>query len=468
MGRNPNGRSPKYVSMLCGAAGLLAFVGAGILAQTPASATSPNLYVAIGGHDSGNACRLQTHPCATISYALTQAPAGAVISVGAGTFTQPLHITQSVNITGTVQSGVVATVINPSSTVSDTDAQNFEGLTSVDALVDVTSGGPATTANLANLVINGNTYGPTITSCSPNNFVGLYYHNASGSVTNVTVKGIELPTGLFGDQCGDAVYVVTDAGSNPAHVSFSGSTVKLYDKNGITCRYLNTVCNVTSSVIKGIGATNLIAQNGIELAFGGPSGSITNSTITNNSYTGGGAGNSGSGILIYDAAATTVTGNTLTGNDVNVSASADPGAVSGAWSISGNSAGAATDNISAGAGGPVEGNEYGDGIQIFTVDGTTNPTTVNNNTTNGDYEYGISVFGSSHISVHNNTTNANYDGIYVDSASGANTFTSNLAKHDLHYDYEDASTGGGTAGTANTWTSDACLPPLDSNPEGLC
>ncbi len=467
----------KCVSILCGAAGLLAFAGAGLLTEAPASAASPNLYVAAGGTDSGNTCRLHSHPCGTISHALTQAPSGSTINVGAGTFTQPLQITQSVNIIGTVQNGANATIIRPNATVSDTDAQNFEGLTTDSVLVDVTSGA---TANLTNLVINGGKEGPTFTTCGTPNFVGLYYHNASGTVTNVTVTKVQLPTADFGCQSGDAVYVTTDAGSStPSSVAFVHDTVTLYDKNGITCRYANTACTVTDSVIQGIGPTGLIGQNGIEIAFGGPSALITDNTITGNSYTGqtgqSPAGNSASGILVFDAASTTVSGNTLSGNDVNISASADGSAVRGGWDISGNTAGGATDNLGSSVGGPMEGNQYGDGIQLYGVNGDTNVTTVSNNTTNGNYEYGISLFGTAHVTVSNNQTNSNYTGIYVDSASGANTFTGNVAKHNLAYDYQDTSTGGGDSGTADAWVptttrgpANTCKPPLDSAPEGLC
>jgi parallel beta-helix repeat protein len=465
-------RNPKLATLLCAGAGLLAVGGAGILNATPAGATVPNLYVATTGNDGGNnTCRIYSHPCATISYALSVAPAGSNIHVAAGTYTAPLQITHSVAILGATSLGTVKTIIEPSSTVSDTDPGNFEGLTTDSVLVDVTNGA---TANLSNLIINGSTVGPNFTTCAAPNFVGLYYHNASGTDTNVSVTQVQLSSGAFGCQAGDAVYVTTDTGP-AAHVTFNHGKVTAYDKNGITCRYAGTVCNVTNSTVTGIGPTGLVAQNGIEIAFGGPSATLSTDTVTGNSYTGGGAGNAASGILIYDAAATTTTHNKLSGNDVNISASADSGAVAGAWNISNNSAGAAKDNIAAGAGGPVEGNQYGDGIQLFGVNGSTNPTLVTNNTSNSNFEYGISLFGTSNVVVSNNTVDTDYDGIFVDSTSGSNTFTGNIADRNLHFDYEDTSTGAGDAGTADSWlpatthgSANTCQPPLDSAPEGLC
>lgn len=466
-------RHPKLGFLLCGAAGLLVAAGTGIVGISSASATgSPTLYVGASGSDSGgNACRLPAHPCATIAYALTQAPAGgSTIDVGAGTFTQPLQITKPVSIVGTVVNGSIGTVIKPTSTVADTDPQNFEGLTTVAALVDVTDDA---TVDLANLNINGSTEGPTFTTCGAPNFVGLYYHNASGNVDNTKVVNVQLPAADFGCQSGDAVYVGSDAGSPyPAsHVIFNDDTVKAYDKNGITCRYAGTVCDVSDSVVTGIGPTSLIGQNGMEYAFGS-SGAVLSSTVTGNSYTGASgvspAGNSASGILVYDTGAMRVTGDTLSGNDVNISASADSGQIPGSWYIESNTVGGATDNLSPAAGGPSEGNQYGDGIQIEGVDGSVNPTTVSDNVATGDYEYGISVFGTANITVSDNTTKTDYDGIYVDSASGPNTIADNIAKRDTVYDYQDASTGSGTSGTADTWTGNTCKPALDSDPEGLC
>jgi len=53
----------------------------------PAAVASPStLYVAIGGRDLGNGCTSAADPCATIGNALGNAPSGATIDVGAGTF----------------------------------------------------------------------------------------------------------------------------------------------------------------------------------------------------------------------------------------------------------------------------------------------------------------------------------------------------------------------------------------------
>ena len=453
-------------SMLCGVAALLGSVGAGVLVAAPAGAATPKLYVTTGGSDTNNTCRLAAHPCATIAHAVSVAPSGGQISVGAGAFNTPLAISQSLSIVGTVQSGAIATTLKPSSTVPDTDStyENAQPQT-IGALIDVTNGA---SVSLSNLSINGASASASFdsTGCQ-DNFVGVYYHNASGSLSNVTVKGIELEPSLFGCQDGLAVYAATDAGSpTGSSVTMSGVTVKTYDKNGITCSDPGTSCSVAGSTVTGIGATSAIAQNGVQLGFGA-SGTITGTTITGDSYTGGGTDNQATGILVYDSAATTVSNNTLSANDINIFAGADSGAVAGDWSITGNAVSGATDNVTNGNPGNGEGNGYGDGIQIDGVGGT-NPTSVSTNTSSSNYEYGIALYSTSSATVSSNVANTNYDGIYVDSASSGNTVNDNTTKHNTRYDLEDLSTGGGTAGTADTWTGNTCKPAADSTPEGLC
>ena len=82
-------------------------------------------------------------------------------------------------------------------------------------------------------------------------------------------------------------------------VSFEPYT-PAYDKNGITCDDAYTDCTITGSTIQGEGPTNSIGQNGIQV-FAAGSATISGNTISDNSYSGGGAGNSASGILILNS-----------------------------------------------------------------------------------------------------------------------------------------------------------------------
>ena len=161
-----------------------------------------------------------------------------------------------------------------------------------------------------------------------------------------------------------------------------GSTVRLsgiytpaYDKNGITCDDVNTTCTITNSTVQGEGPTNSIAQNGIQ-AFGAATATITGNTVSGDSYSGGGEGNSASGILILNAGTVNAHNNHVSNSDVNIYAGEIPAfglvATPGTWTINGNTvSGATSTGASAGQGG------YGEGIQL---DSTNNPVVLSGNT----------------------------------------------------------------------------------------
>ncbi len=452
-------------------------VGAGLAFLAPvttAGATSGGtLFVnATSGHDTGT-CRLSNHPCQTIAYALTQATDNSTIEASAGNYPQQLVITSNVTITGPTTGSPA--VINPSSLpVSDTDTDSSQ---TQFAIVDVKS---SASVKLKHLTVDGSAAEGQFTNCE-DDYVGVYYHDASGSLANDIVKNVVLSPSLFGCQDGLGVYVNADAGDT-SNVSMSKDVVSTYDKNGITCDDAGTTCSVTGSTVTGIGPTNLIAQNGIQL-FDAAQGTISGNTITANSYQLSGA--SATGLLLYDVGGLSVTGNTISANDDNAYLATDnTGPTEGTWTVSGNTVTNASDNVPGGAAG------YGDGID---VDSTSNSVSVTDNIVTGGAENGISLFSTSGAQVTGNTTNSNAgDGIYVggpgstvstdatnntvldntssknsldgiqaDTLSSANTFTGNHLKKNVRFDIEDA-------GTGNHWSSDVCKPVNDSSPAGLC
>jgi parallel beta-helix repeat protein len=280
-----------------------------------------------------------------------------------------------------------------------------------------------------------------------------------------------------------AIYVDSPAGLH-AKVTMSNDTVSNYDKNGITCDDVGTSCNISGATATGIGPTSLIAQNGIQ-AYHATMANITNSTVSQNSYTGGGAGNQATGLLLLDVGNVSAVNNKVSNNDVNVYLGSDgaaPTIVS--WAVRGNSITNATDNVPGGEAG------YGDGIQVDSI--TSTGLTLNTNTVTGSAENGISVLSSSEITVYNNTVESSGDnGIYVggpgsfSSASSAtnhvldnkvynngkvgiladvdstgNTFRGNDLGGNTTFDIEDE-------GTGNTFPMNSC-PGGSSSPSGLC
>jgi len=448
----------------------------GFLAITApaASASGPNnWYVATTGTNTANACQTQASPCQTISYALLQQAAtltGGTIHVAAGTYTEQLSIlpvNDSVKIVGAGST----TVVQPpaSSLLSDTDT---DGTNPQYYVIDVA---PTTTGvKLQDLSVNGtNAIGSFDTDgfgCAQD-YVGIYYHSASGTIKDVSVNGIDMPPDLFGCQGGQGIYV-NSTPTGTANVTMSGDTLNAnapaatktrgdlpagsytndqlavvavpagwhsgvisvnginisatknshtvlnvtgtmpidapkhsivefnvntpaYDKNGITCDDANTSCTISNATVQGAGPINSIAQNGIQ-AFAAASISISNSTVSGDSYAGGGAGNSASGILILNSGTVSVQGNTATNSDVNIYAGNVPAfglsaASIGNWSIGGNTVSGATSvGESAGVGG------FGEGIQL---DSTSNPVVVEGNTVSTSAQSDLLLTGVSNAGI---------------------------------------------------------------------
>jgi parallel beta-helix repeat protein len=79
---------------------------------------------------------------------------------------------------------------------------------------------------------------------------------------------------------------------------------------------------------------------------------------------------------------------------------------------------------------------------------------------------GIFLDGATENTVTRNLSIKNtVDGIRASSGSLANSFVNNIMRFNGEHDAHDESTGGGTAGTANTWVRNMCRTSL---PAGLC
>ena len=447
--------------------------GVALVAPATAGASGGNkLYVDATNGNDGNTCTTPTSACKTIGGALSLAVNGSKIEVAAGSYPEQLVINKSVSIIGTANQ----TTIDPSSlpvSDSDTDSPQLQY-----AIVDVTSGA---TVNLTKLTIDGQPAQGQFTSCA-DDFVGVYYHDASGTMSGDTVTNVELPMDLFGCQDGLGVYVASDTGDT-SKVTMSKDVVTAYDKNGITCDDTGTTCTITGSTVTGIGPTGLVAQNGIQF-YDAFSGSMTGNTVSGDSYTGGTY--TAAGLLLISTGSLTVSGNTVSDSDVNMYLGTDgTGLAAGHWSVTGNTVTGATDKVPGGASG------FGDGIQL---DSTSNAVTIKGNTVTGGAENGISVFSASGATLSKNTTSHNQgDGIYIggpgsfvqsastgntisnntaqkngqdgilaDSNSASNQFSGNTLTKNVRYDIDDQ-------GTTNTWTGNTCTPAGDSEPSpGLC
>jgi hypothetical protein len=155
-------------------------------------------------------------------------------------------------------------------------------------------------------------YNPT--SVSNAHIYGANYFGvlADGSATNVTGSHIdnigEAP--LNGSQHGNAIVYLGGASG-----TINGNAVSKYQKNGITVSGVGTSATVTNNIVTGEGHISYIAQNGIQISFGG-SATVTGNTVSGNWYTP--ATVTACGLLLYQANGVKQSKNNLFDNQMNL------------------------------------------------------------------------------------------------------------------------------------------------------
>jgi Right handed beta helix region len=415
-----------------------AFAGA-----TAANAVVKTAYASPGG--TGGACS-KVQPCSASTAVATATPNTRIL-LSAGTYDTQLTVATS----GLTIQGKGVVVIEPTSVTAN--ATKTDEVTPVDAIVAVAPG--TTGVTIANVTIDGSQAG--FPACSGTSFSGVEFHDASGSLSHVTVQHTQPADGITGCQVGDAIYV--GSGEATANVSMTNVTVSSYNKNGITCKGPGTTCTISSAIVTGT-PTAAIAQNGIQFSQDA-SGSINKATVSHDTnLTDCGCA---SGILIYQANSNvTVTNSKVTTSDNNIYVYE-----STAFSISTTSStkstlsdGLTLDNVD---GVVVTGGSFssnaGNGIGAY---GATNAQ-ISGTTTSKNLASGIYLDGSdgdaTGNTVSSNTVKSNdAQGIWANTGANANSFQSNTMRHNSP-DAQDN-------GSGNSWSGNDCV--TSSPNAGLC
>jgi uncharacterized repeat protein (TIGR01451 family) len=230
----------------------------------------------------------------------------------------------------------------------------------------VTNAVPGQTMNIQNVTITGPAAGFSLCGPGPpgSNAVlyGIFFNGAAGgSVSNVTVQHIfQFQNGAFGScQTGRAIRA-----DNSGTITITGTTVTDYQKSGFEARG-STIMNVSGSTAgPSHPLEGLIAQNGVSIV--GAAGTVENNTIFGSGYTQTvGAPGASTAVLLFGAHDVTVTNNTLTspaaprpGTDIGISVSA------------GSSTGIVISFNKVNRLGPDVPDDVGNGIDVFTPDGS--------------------------------------------------------------------------------------------------
>jgi hypothetical protein len=264
-------------------------------------------------------CKSGLTQFSTIQGAVNAAPAGSTIDICPGTYPEQVTINgKKLTLIGIeVGTSNAAVIVAPAGGVTPNTSDLFSGFPIaaqifVENAVDVT---------ISHLTIDGSANG--LSGCGTD-LQGIYYANSSGTITDNVVRNQILDPGDQGCQDGLAINIASNSGT-PA-VTISNNSVRNYDKNGITANGIASGqagpnVTITDNTVIGIGATNAIAQNGIQVGFGATA-KITGNEVADNIYTG--AGTFSTGILIYASTGVTVSSNTIESAQEAIVTNTDP------------------------------------------------------------------------------------------------------------------------------------------------
>ena len=243
----------------------------------------------------------------TIQAAVYASAPGATILVCPGTYPEQVMINKPLTLTGaslTAASGAV--IVSPAGGLSG-NATSFSSGNPIAAQILVQN---TTRVTINNLTVDGSNN--QVNTCGPPTVVGIFYQNASGTVTNNAVFNQRLGPGYEGCQNGLGIFVQSGSGGS-SNVAIATNVVQGYQKNGITGNEAGTRITVTSNNVTGQGATTGAAENGVQIGFGA-TGSITlNSTLDDvwAPDTISDPGDAAAGILVYASSNVLISGNTV-------------------------------------------------------------------------------------------------------------------------------------------------------------
>jgi parallel beta-helix repeat protein len=263
--------------------------------------------------------------------------------------------------------------------------------------------------------------------------IGFGIHIDSGGsatiVDNHITKIEDNP--IDGAQNGVAIQVGRQSEGTTGSATILDNTIDNYQKTGIVVSNAGSHADIFGNTVRGVGPTNVIAQNGIQISDGATA-QVSHNVVSGNIYTPGTT--QATGILLFNPGTVRVDHNAVTHNDIGIIAVGGTGLVIDHNRVSHSTFfgivldGAAHSQVS---------------------DNTTD-----RNGSNQAGDAGIALINASNNTVdHNKSDHNRGDGIFVDASSTTNTLTDNRLHGNTSFDAEDDSTGTGTAGTANLWSN---------------
>ncbi|HWZ81618.1 MAG TPA: right-handed parallel beta-helix repeat-containing protein [Terriglobales bacterium] len=343
----------------------------------------------------------------TIQQAVNAVTAGSLIEVCPGPYPEQVVVNKNVTLKGIAAANQGAAIITSPAggLVQNTASLATGNPIAAQLLVQA----PATAVTITNITVDGNN--SQIATCGLNP-IGIYFQNASGTITRVAVLNSTPSPGFEGCQTGLGIFAQSGGGGGSV-VTISSNHVEGYAKNGITGNEGGTNVTITGNSVIGVGPTTGAAQNSIQIGFGA-AGNITKNTVGSDVWSPdniGDPGDAAAGILVYASAGVNITSNNVSDTQFGIAVVSDPN-----FGNANNSL--VTKNT-------VSATHIFDGIDLCS-----NGNTVNTNIVNGSDEAGIHVDDSCTGSatgnqVTKNTINSACAGILIGPGATGNTTAPN-------------------------------------------
>jgi len=327
--------------------GAVAVTSAALLASATAASASthPEFWVATTGAASG-----ANTSCATAGYSTVQSAVDAAESLEStqpstrptvdlcpGTYQEQVTITKSLAVThapaprGQVVIELPATPVGSTTNcqAKDTSAQLPQSVLEICAAAAGGANTEGVSVSISQVTVEGDWPADV---CNDNLYGILVEGGASLFLARSTVEhvGADPLTAAGGCQGGVGVDAGNSYTGQVGHANLRGDTIETYQKNGVVVDGSGSTGNIIGTTVTGAGATPYIAQNGIQISTGA-TGSVAESVVSGNNYTGTGEASS-SGILVYGGGAScgggdpesglvreaSMVGNHLVNNDVGI------------------------------------------------------------------------------------------------------------------------------------------------------